>query len=32
LGGSGGSSGSTTLHSSSLTIGVAILPVYQTGA
>jgi hypothetical protein len=32
LGGSGGSSGSTTVHSSSLTIGFAILPVYQTGA
>ena len=32
LGGSGGSSGATTVHSSSLTSGFAILPVYQTGA
>ena len=31
LGGSGGNSGATTFHSSSLTIGFGILPVYQTG-
>jgi hypothetical protein len=31
LGGSGGNSGATISHSSSLTIGFGMLPVYQTG-